>query len=145
MNSLWLRVLQAYLVFICAFHVITGLGINFSRPLMEAMAIYYGAKVDFTPQFLTILHPLGAFMFILGVLAAVAAVNPLRYRPIVYCFALLFLIRSVQRILFKEEIEKAFGIDPVHNLLSAGLFLLMAVTLGGLQRYVESHQAVTAR
>lgn len=145
MNPIWLRLLQAYLWVICAFHVVTGLGVNFSRPFMETMAAWYGATVNFTPQFLTILHPLGAFMFVLGVLAAVAAWDPLRYRAIVYCFAGLFLIRSLQRVVFKQDIEQAFQIDPTRNLLSMGLFLVMAVTLAVLQRYVESRHAVAAR
>jgi hypothetical protein len=112
---------------------------------MELMAGWYGAKVDFTQQFLTILHPLGAFMFILGVLAAVAARDPLRYRPIVYSFAALFLIRSLQRVLFKQDIEQAFQIEPVRNLGSMGLFLVMAISLAALQRYVESRAPITAR
>jgi hypothetical protein len=141
MNPFWLRLLQGYMWFICAFQVLTGLAINFSRPLMEVLAEGYGAKVDFTPQFLTILHPLGAYMFIVGVLAAVAARDPVRYRLIVYGFAGLFLIRSLQRVLFKQEIEQAFQIDPVRNFLTMGLFLAMAIALAGLQWYVESRPA----
>ncbi len=143
MNPFWLTLLRGYLWFICAFHVITGLGVNFSRPFMTTMAGWYGATVDFTPQFLTILHPLGAFMFILGVLAAVAARDPLRYRPIVYCFAGLFLIRSLQRVIFKQDIEQAFQIEPARNLASMALFLAMAITLAALQSYVERHRAAT--
>jgi hypothetical protein len=142
MNFGWLRLLQTYLWIVCAFHVVTGLGVNFSRPFMETMAGWYGAQVNFTPQFLTILHPLGAFMFILGVLAAVAARDPLRYRPIVYSFAALFLIRSLQRVIFKQDIEQAFQIDPWRNLLNMVLFLVMAISLAALQRYVESRPAV---
>jgi hypothetical protein len=112
---------------------------------MEVMAGWYGATVDFTPQFLAILHPLGAFMFILGVLAAVAAQDPLRYRPIVYSFAALFLIRSLQRVLFKEDIERAFQIEPTRNLASMGLFLVMAISLAALQRYVESRPALAVK
>jgi hypothetical protein len=145
MNQRWLRLLQGYLWVICAFHVITGLGVNFSRPFIDTMADWYGAKVDFTPQFLTILHPLGAFMFILGVLAAVAARDPLRYRPIVYSFAALFLIRSLQRVLFQQDIEQAFQIAPTRNLLNMGLFLVMAITLTALQLHVERHQVPAVR
>jgi hypothetical protein len=145
MNPIWLRLLQGYLWVIFTFHVITGLGLNFSRPLMDTMADWYGAKVDFTPQLLTIFHVLGAFMFILGALAAVAARDPLRYRPIVYGFAGLFLIRSLQRVVFKQDIEQAFQIDPSRNLLTMGLFLVMAICLAALQRYVESHLDVAGK
>jgi hypothetical protein len=145
MNPIWLRLLRIYLWIICIFHVMTGLGTNCSKPFVATMADWYGAKVDLTPQFLTLLHPLGAFMFILGVLAAVAASDPLRYRPIVYCFAALFLIRSLQRILFRNELESAFQIDPLRNLLSMGLFLAMAVGLAVLQRLAEARPVMAAR
>lgn len=133
-----LRVLQAYLWLICAFHALTGLGINFSRPFMESMAVYYGAKVDFTPQFVTLLHPLGAFMFVLGVIAAVAASDPVRYRLIVYCFAALFVIRALQRVIFMQDIEGAFHIDPARNLFNVAFFTLMGISLAALQRFVET-------
>jgi hypothetical protein len=127
-----------------AAHVMIGLGVNLSRPFIERTAELYGARADFTPQFLGILHPLGAFMIVLGVLAAVAASDPLRYRPVVYGFVLLLVIRSLQRVVFKQDIEQAFQIDPTRNLLTAGFFLAMAVTLAALQRYVESRRPVTA-
>jgi hypothetical protein len=140
MNSGSLRWLQIYLWIICAFHVVIGLGVNLSGSFVEIMADCYGAKVDLTPQFVNILHPLGAFMFIMGVLAAVAARDPLRYRPIVYGFAALFLIRSLQRLVFKRDVEQAFQIAPARNLLNMAFFLAMAISLAALQRYVESRR-----
>ena len=136
-----LRVLQVYLWLICAFHVVTGLGVNGSQAFMETMAGWYGAKVDFTPQFKTILHPLGAFMFILGVMAAAAAVNPLRYRAVVYGFAALFVIRGLQRVVFKQEIESAFQIEASRNLFNMAFFVAMGVTLAALQCIVERRQS----
>ena len=53
-----LRLLQIYLWLICAFHVVIGLGVNLSRDFIAATAAGYGAEVDLTPQFVTILHPL---------------------------------------------------------------------------------------
>jgi hypothetical protein len=144
MNVRGLRLLQVYLGGICASHMVIGLGVNLSKPFMERTADLYGAKADFTPQFLAILHPLGAFMIVLGLLAAVAASDPMRYRAVVYCFVVLFLIRTLQRIAFKQDIEQAFQIDPLRNLLTAGFFLAMAISLAVLQRYVEGQRTVAA-
>ncbi len=144
MNLPGLRLLQVYLVGICASHVLIGLGVNLSQPFIERTADLYGARADLTPQFLAILHPLGAFMIVLGLLAAVAASDPLRYRPIVYGFVLLFVIRTLQRVVFQQDIERAFHIDPTRNLLTGGFFLAMAFTLAALQRYVERRHPVTA-
>jgi hypothetical protein len=140
MNAGGLRLLQIYLGGISAAHVAIGLGVNLSRSFLDVMADCYGARVDFTPQLVTVLHPLGAFMFIVGVLAAVAARDPLRYRPIVYSIAALLLIRSLQRVVFRQDIEQAFQIEPTRNLLTMAFFLAMAVSLAALQRYVESRR-----
>jgi hypothetical protein len=140
MQSSAFRVLQIYLWFICAFHVVTGLGVNCSQPFMETMASGYGAKVSFTPQFVAILHPLGAFMFVLGLMAAAAALNPLQNRAVVYGFAALFVIRGLQRIVFKQQIEDAFQIEPSRNLINMVLFLTMGIVLAALQRYVENQR-----
>jgi hypothetical protein len=145
MKANQLKLVQIYMTFIAATHLVIGLGINLSRQFMERTADVYGAQADFTPQFLAVLHPLGAFMIVLGLLAAVAASDPLRYRPIVYCFVVLFLIRTLQRIVFAHDIEQAFQIDPSRNLLTAGFFLAMAISLAALQRYVETRDTVAAR
>src|SRR6267378_2348621 len=115
MKSNGLKMLKVFLWFVCAFHLSVGVGINLSIGFINLVALWYGARVDLTPQFVALLHPLGAFMFILGVFAGVAAMDPLRYRPIVYGFSALFVIRSLQRVIFKHQIENAFAIDPGKN------------------------------
>jgi hypothetical protein len=83
---------------VCAYHLIVGIGLNVSAPgFLQVMAAYYGAQVDWTPQFLYILKPLGAYMLVMGGLAAVAALNPLANRHVVYGFAALFILRALQR------------------------------------------------
>src|SRR5437016_5990747 len=133
-----LRILQAYMWWVCAFHVVTGIGINLSRPFIEMAAQLYGAKVELTTQFVAILHPLGAFMFVLGVFAAAAAMNPLRYRVVVFGFGALFLIRAAQRVVFQHDIVTGFQIDETRNWMNVALFGLMGVSLIALQLYVQS-------
>jgi hypothetical protein len=114
---------------------------------MEKAADMYGARVDFTDrQFVTILHTLGAFMFILGVLAAVAALKPIRYRAVGYSFAALFVIRAVQRVVFREQMEEVLHIAPGRNLFNICFFLALGVSLAALQWYAERVEGVgTAR
>lgn len=123
------RVLQVYLALVAVFHLATGIGVNCGQKIIEMIAAGYGASVDFTPQFLAILHPLGAFMFVLGILAAVAAVEPVRYRAIGYAFGLLFLIRAAQRVMFKDEILSAFNISQERNMGNILLFSAMGLSL----------------
>jgi hypothetical protein len=130
------RALQAFLWMICAFHVIVGVGLNLSSAIPAGMASYYGAQVDWTFQFVYILKPLGAFMFVLGILAAYAARNPLGNKMIVYGFVTLFAIRSLQRVVFGGEIYAAFAIAPGRNIGNAVFFMAMALALFALYRFV---------
>jgi hypothetical protein len=128
-----LQALKLFLWFICAFHVTVGIGLNVSPAFPQAMANYYGATVDWTPDFLYILKPLGAFMFVMGVLAAVAARDPLKHVVIAYGFVLLFALRTLQRVIHHRELFDTFGITTAHNVgnmiffggMSLGLFLLV--------------------
>ena len=130
------RALQAFLWMICAFHVIVGVGLNLSSAIPAGMASYYGAEVNWTPQFVYILKPLGAFMFVLGILAAVAARNPLGNKMVVYGLVTLFVIRALQRVVFGGEIYAAFAIAPGRNIGNAVFFVALAVALFTLYRFV---------
>jgi hypothetical protein len=98
------------------------------------MASYYGATVDWTPEFVYFVKPLGAFMFVLGVLAVVAARDPVGNRWVVYGFVVLFTIRGLQRIVFQEEIANAFAISGGRNIGNAIFFLALGASLFFLHR-----------
>ncbi|MBT8090765.1 MAG: hypothetical protein KJO01_11215, partial [Gammaproteobacteria bacterium] len=126
--------LQAFLWFICAFHVIVGLGLNISPAFPQVMAGYYGAQVNWTPELLYLVKPIGAFMLALGVMAGAAARNPLGHRSIVYGFVVLFTLRGLQRLIAQDEIATALSIESGRNIGNAVFFLLMAAVLFWLFR-----------
>ena len=121
--------LAIFLWFVCAFHVLVGLGVNLSDEFPQAMARYYGAQVSWTPEFAYIVKPLGAFMVALGFMAGLAARDPLGHPAIVYGFVLLFAMRGIQRLAFQSEIETTLNIASSRNLGNAVAFLLMAAAL----------------
>jgi hypothetical protein len=129
MNSKLNGLLQIFLWFICAFHVIVGLGLNLSSGFPQIMAGYYGATVAWTPELLYILKPVGAFMIAIGIMAAAAARDPVGHRSIVYGLVALFVIRGLQRIAFAEEIASAVAIDSTRNIINAVIFLLLGGVL----------------
>jgi hypothetical protein len=137
MKSKQLIVLQVFLWLICAFHVIVGIGVNVSPEFPQFVAQYYGAQVNWTPELRYLVKPVGAFMLVLGVLAGVAARNPLGYPSIVYGFVLLFVVRGLQRLIFQAEIETAFDVASGRNLGNAVFFLLMAAGLMLLLRFAR--------
>jgi len=129
--------LQIFLWGICGFHVIVGIGVNVFTDFPLIVAQLYGAQVNWTPELSYIVKPVGAFMLALGVLAGVAARNPLGYPEIIYGFVLLFVVRGLQRIIFQGEIETAFEIASGRNLGNAIFFLMMAVGLVLLLRFAR--------
>jgi len=132
------QVLQALLGFVCAAHVVIGLGVNLAPGFPPIVAGLYGATVDWTPQFTYILKPLGAFMLTVGLLAGIAATDPARHTAIVYAVAVLFVIRSAQRVFFAGETLRAFGITLARDAAVASFFLALAVTLVLLVRRVPA-------
>ena len=137
-----INALQFFLWFVCAFHLLVGLSLNVPLVPLELIARYFGASVEWTPQFVYILKPLGAFMCVLGGLAAAAALRPLRHKAIVYGFVALFAIRASQRLIFQQELQSAFAIPSARNVGSMVLFFAMAAILFVLYRFAEKRQAL---
>ena len=131
MKSRAYRVLQVLMLLVCVAHIVIGAGLNLaSDGMVASMASSYGAEsAEWSAQLLYIVKPLGAFMLVLGLLAAAAAANPTRYRAVVYAFSVLFLIRAVQRIAFSTEIHDIFGIAVSRNTGNAIFFAVLAVVL----------------
>ncbi|MAE66301.1 MAG: hypothetical protein CMJ18_18680 [Phycisphaeraceae bacterium] len=121
--------LKILLWFVSVSHLGLGAAIMVSSELQRKVASIYGAQVDWTPQFAYILRPLGAFMVALGLAGIAAALNPVRYRFVIFCFSILLLIRVAQRLLFRNEIAEVFAIDATRNLANAGFFFALAVAL----------------
>jgi hypothetical protein len=121
---------------VCAFHVLVGLSLNVDIGLREWVgSSLYNAQVDWSDgQFAYIMKPLGAFMIALGVMAAMAARDPLGNRPIIIGFAVLFTMRGLQRLLFMDEIERVFAIPSSRSLVQMVVMLSLAVVLVVLLR-----------
>jgi hypothetical protein len=138
-----LALLKCLLWSVCAFHIIVGAGLNLVPELAPFMANVYGATVDWTPEFVYIIKPLGAFMFVLGIGAAAAAMQPKKYRVVTYVFVALFVIRASQRFFLSDEIQNTFAIGASRNWLNIGFFVGLAVALVVLDRLVQKTPEVS--
>ena len=127
-NVAWL---SRFLWMVCAFHVLVGLSLNVDLGLKEWVgSSLYNAQVDWSDgQFAYIMKPLGAFMIALGVMAALAARDPLGNRPIIIGFAVLFTMRGLQRLLFMNEIESVFAIPSSRSMVQMVVMLSLALAL----------------
>ena len=68
-------------------------------------------------------------LVVLGVLLAVAALDPWKHRLIVYGLCGVLFLRALQRVLLQQEIQDAFRISPGRDLGMAGFFVAEAVVL----------------
>ena len=141
MSTKLISSLKWLLWFVCAFHLIVGIGLNVSAGFPQAVAEYYGATVDWTPEFQYIVKPIGAFMIAIGIMAGAAARNPLANSSVVHGLVALFVMRGLQRIVFREEIANALAIAGGRNIANAIFFLLMAAVLFFLFRAARQRAA----
>lgn len=136
------RVLKAYLWFIALFHLFVGVAINLSPSFTRMIADGYGARVDWTSQFTYILHPLGAFMIVLGLLAGAAAREPERYEGVILGFVTLFVIRALHRLVYGDVLTQSFGIAPSRNMTNAIIFIAQAILLFSLWRAARTQARI---
>jgi hypothetical protein len=131
-----LKFLRWFLWFVCIFHAGIGLALNLELGWKEWVAgTLYSATVNWNdPQFVYVLRPLGAFMIVLGMFAAVAARDPLRYQAIAFGFVALFFLRGLQRLLYLSDIESAFGIAGSRSLVQMAVMWALAASLFVLTR-----------
>ena len=125
------RALQVLMGLVSLAHLVMGVGLMLlGEDMVRSLSQVYGASIEvWSPQLLYLVKPLGAFMFALGLLAAAAARDPLRYRIAVYVFALLFVIRAAQRVAHQSEITETFGLEASRNFGNAAFFVVFAVVL----------------
>ena len=137
MRNLALRLLQALLWFASLSHLIIGAGIMLSSSFQHEVALLYGAEVDWSPQFTYILRPLGAFMFVWGILLAAAAIDPPRHRLIAFGLCGVLLIRVLQRMVLHQDVQDAFSISAAKNAGMALFFLVEAILIALLMYRVR--------
>lgn len=122
-RTLILKVLLAYAALS---HLLIGLAAIVVPPgdLADSiLQIAYGSTLEIDPTARHIIRILGVFMMSLGVLTALAVRDPQRYIGVIYALVLVFVIRTLQRIVFADEIQENFGISS-GRLIGQSLFMI---------------------
>jgi hypothetical protein len=126
-----LLVLRAILVLVCVSHLVLG-GIAYvsvSARVTKTIAAFYGASVTVTPQLQHVVRILGAFMIAIGVLSVFALYNPYKNRAIIDGIIVLLLLRVSQRMIFGNEVHRAFGVSYQHLWTQTVFFFTLALVL----------------
>lgn len=121
-------VLKVFLVMFCLSNIILGgMGLIGGDWAAKAASVFYGAAVDVTPQLNHVIRMLGAFVFTLGVLSGLAALDPVRNKTIIDGIILLLFIRVLQRVFLGQQIFEAFNISSGRNWLNIAFFFILAL------------------
>ena len=77
------------------------------------------------------LNPFSAYMLAFGAMLAVAASNPLRFRPMVFVAVGLFALRVVQRVIFFTTADEALKTvaSPGQNLMHLAVVSAMGLAM----------------
>lgn len=126
------RVLRWLLGFVSVSHLVLGGGAFFSSGFRVQVGRLYGAEVAWTPELGYVAAMGAAFMVGLGIAGLAAAREPVRYRAVVIGFAVVLLLRVVQRLTQLGAIEQVFGIPVWRTVVNAVFFAALAVALLGL-------------
>jgi hypothetical protein len=126
------RLLKGLLWFVALSHLVIGVGGFLSPVFQEQMALFYGARVEWTGQLTYVVRMLAAFMVGLGGAGVFAARDPLRYSGVVVAFAAVMLLRVAQRFAFARDVEALFGVAAARNAFNGVFFALLSLALLGL-------------
>ena len=126
-----LLVLRAILVLVCVSHLVLGgiAYISVSAQVTKTIAAFYGASVTVTPQLQHVVRIVGAFMVAIGVFRAFALHDPYKNRAIIDGIIVLLLLRVSQRVIFGNEVHKAFGLSYRHLWTQTVFFFILALVL----------------
>ena len=91
--------------------------------------VTYGGAFEIGAVTHHVIRVLGAFMMAVGVMTVFAVFDPQRYIAVVYTIMFLFVVRTLQRVLFAGEIEENFDISLVRLIGQSIFFLALGVAI----------------
>lgn len=137
-----LRYLKVLIWFIAVYQLTVGLALLVSPASAQLIVAWYGATVNWTPEFTFMLKPLGAYMLMTGLIAWGTARAPVPHPMITYAFAALFVINAAYRVVHFEAVRAAFGIPPRHLIVQIVTLVALAAGCLFLQRAVQRGASV---
>lgn len=125
-------ILRLYLALLSFYHVITGV-ISFAFPgfAMRFYKAIYGTEPAERRQLTLVMKPWGSLAIFAGLCGGFAAVDPVRYRGVVMALLALMILRTIYRIVFRQELEEVGRIAPHRNWISIASIEVGIVILAG--------------
>ena len=122
--------LKVILAIISVYHV--GLGVIAFFPFELVASIVnsvFGMQFTESGQIIYLGHLFGIYTIIFGLLIAVAAVNPMKYRSIINVAVALYALRLLNRIMFSSTLTNDFSVATPYLVLEVVLLLFFGISL----------------
>lgn len=123
------RLLKYLVGFIGFYHLVIGAGLMFSHQFQIFAVYMYGASFEWGIRDIYFIRIVGSFVFVLGSLALVASIDPIKYRLFIFCYIEFFILRDIHRHLYSDELYRGFAVTPFINVMTSVVFAVQAVAL----------------
>ncbi len=123
-------VLKLVLWAICLYHVVLGGGALLSTPVAERIAhTVFGITLHMTPDVAYVVRVLGVYALTFGLLAGVAATDPVRHRALLNLVVVLYALRIVVKLAFKNEAVMGLDYTPTRIFVEAALLAAFGLSV----------------
>jgi|SRR3989344_7643203 len=125
---------------VAIYHILIGLLGIFAKDTAVFIArSFFNFNLTLTPEMNWIINPLAAYILFFGVFMAVAAMDPVKYRNIIYAGVGLFALRVVQRIIFIIVAPEGLinQVDPVRNIIAIGIVAIIGIAMFVMAKKVK--------
>jgi hypothetical protein len=102
--------LKVVLAMICIYHVVLGLATFVSGDLTVKLAkSIFGLNLEMTPQMSYIVQLLGVYAIAFGLVAGLAAADPLKHPVLLNVIVVLYALRILNKLISMNQFQQAFG------------------------------------
>lgn len=127
---------------VCLYHLCTGLLMTLSQSSAEWLGrIGFGLNEMPGAAAMPIIRMLGAYMLLAGVLLALVIWQPVRHRAVLSALAGLVVLRSLQRLIYADELAASLGIAASRNRISITVLSVMAIALVGCRLLLQKEKS----
>ncbi len=119
------QILKLLLWDMCLYHVFLGIiGLIYGKELEYIASSIFNSSITITPQILSLIRPLAAYITVFGIMMGIAAFDPKRFRPIIYAGLVVLFFRLLQyiSIIFKGFQESANRPTQTYGLMFVVIF-----------------------
>lgn len=123
-------VLKLVLWAICIYHVVLGGGALLSPHVAEQIArSIFGITLHMSPEISYVVRVLGVYALAFGLLAGAAATNPTKHRDLLNLIVVLYALRIVVKLAFKDEAVMGLAYTPIRVFVEAALLAAFGLSV----------------